>query len=378
MSTPLENGGLRAMLEEIERGLPPAVSATPSEDRPLAEIVRMIDERQTHSQITSNAPAVESPSPAVEPAAPVEQLSRERTFTPDFAAMRAESLRVADDMKQRFRKRESAPSQPADASVQQGGKSRRPILAAAAVVTMLGGLTAGYLYVSETPDTPETALSKAEAELAKSASDKSPEANAQMEEASIEQPSAAAAMEAPNGDAQQAVGDTRIQEAAPAATLPNADAHAAGAAIASQERAKFARDPVPANASAQPEGAQPSFGAPPKAAAIAAPAPATRTIAPTAETAPRAKPTPKPVAAARAGDHGPQKPVASKAKTTPHVVEGRGPRIADSAAEAPPPPPPIPPTPAANSGPFGFVKQATDSITGAVMNVGRMASSLVR
>jgi hypothetical protein len=393
MNTPPENGDLMAMLEELERGLSPSASAAPSrsEDRPLAEIVRIVGERQSHSQnqskTASNGPSAEPPPYVAEPrpyvAAPSESREpppRRQFLKADFSAIRAESSRLADDVRHRLHKGQAKAPGP-DRLPLKSRRSWRPMLTAASVIVALGGLTAGYLSLSGASDTPEAALANAEADLANSASEKNPDATAPAEEASIANPSTETALAR-----QQATQEARLQEDAPTTDMRSdgsLSTESAGAEASSQVRASAANRPDALEPAEPGASAQPAIDAP---LPIKAPTTASRSAPPTSGVA-RAKPTPKPGAPAKSADHGQQKPPANAAKAkavapnpeAKHAPDAKHAHLGGNVAgEAPPPPlPPQAPMASSSSGPFGFLKRATDSIAGAVMGMGRVASGLI-
>jgi hypothetical protein len=380
MSTPPENGDLMAMLEELERGLSPSAAPNRSEDRPLAEIVRIVGERQNHpqnqSRTASNGPSMEPPPFVAAPNGSREPPARP-LLKADFAAVREESLRLADDMKRRIPKRKATAPGP-DRPVRKSPQSWRPILTAASVVVALGGLTAGYLSLSGASDTPETALANAEAELAKSASERNLDAAAPGEEASIANPSPESAL-AP----EQSVREARVQEDAPATEMRGEGAlstEPAGAAEAPSQFPASAANPPDALDPSEPGGsAQPPIDTP---LPIKAPPSAARSTPPAPPGAARAKPAPKPGVPAKSADRGQQKPPANAAKAkvaAPNVGDAKHPHVIGGIGAAEAPPPPLPPqAPMASGGsPFGFLKRASDSIAGAVMGMGRAASGLI-
>lgn len=385
MNTPPENGDLMAMLEELERGLSPSAAPKRGEDRPLAEIVRIVGERQSHSQnqsrTASNGPSAESAPYVAAPSESKEPAARQPFLKADFSAIRAKPSRLADDVRHRLHKGQAkAPG--AGRLPLKSRQSWRPMLTAASVIVALGGLTAGYLSLSGASDTPETALANAEAELAKSASENNPDATAPGEEASTANPSSE------SGSApQQATREARLQEDAPATDMRgegSLSTEAAGAEAPSQFQASEANRPDALEPEEPGASAQPAIDAP---LPIKTPPTASRSTPPASGVA-RAKPAPKqPGTPAKSADRGQQKPPANAAKTkvvAPNPDAKHAPDVkhahlgGNGAAEPPPPlPPQAPMVSSSSSGPFGFLKRATDSIAGAVMGMGRVASGLI-
>lgn len=269
----------------------------------------------------------------------------------------------------------AAPPRDKDKAAADDGKgSRRPLyLAAALAILVIGAIAAAATLWSEPADSPET-----------------------TETESPSSSTAAESLETPDAAARDAVLDPAAPAIDPLAAPPAAETQAEPLAPAEAAPTQPARAPVtlPVEtrpAAALPEGAlsaplgvsatPPVTAQPLTAQPIAAPpAPEPVTTAPpaaiAAPKAPPRAPTAAPKPAAKAHDHN---------KTTQAPKPAKPKPAEPSAKVAPAPPaqipvaaePPAPPPPAAPSEQPSFVQRAVDSVTGAVGDLGRMATGVL-